>query len=99
MEAEVSYLKDDYHSNYQEIRETEANIENFKSKNIFNDLRALESKSEKFIDKEFELSPQIRFLHARLAKFNKLTKREKIEYLTKFCELILSKKKRLYKFT
>lgn len=85
------YLEEDYRSNFEKIEETKEHIKYLKSKNIFNDLTELETKAEKFIDKEFNLANEIKFLHTKLCKFNKLDKKDKSKYLDHFCTLILNK--------
>lgn len=87
--AQLSYLKEDLSYNYQEVDEYEARLAKLEKKNIYVDLVEIESKAEKFIDKEFELRDSIRFLHTKLNKFNKLEDKIKNKYLTKFCKLIL----------
>ncbi|APC42826.1 hypothetical protein [Clostridium estertheticum] len=87
-EADLSYLKGDYRGNSDEINDIERSLKKLNNKNIFNDFNDLEIKSLKFIGKSFVLAPQIKFLYEKISKFNK--SKEKIKYLTRFCEFILS---------
>lgn len=91
IESELVYLEENYNNNYEEIEDNRDYIQNLKSKNIYNDLKDIEIKLEKFLDKEFLLAPQIRFLHEKFSKFNNLEEIQKRQYLTRFCKFIFDK--------
>lgn len=88
-EVQIEYLTEEYHGNYDEIKDYEEQVEYLKTKNIFIDLAEIEAKAEALINKEFELSPAITYIHTRLSKYNKLEEKEKEKYLTRFCTMIL----------
>lgn len=90
-ENDIYLIEEDYHGNFEELSGLRNSLEFYETKNIFEDLIDLENKANNLLQNKFELSDEIKFLHQKLSKFNKLSKVQKNKYLTKFCELILTK--------
>lgn len=94
IEDELDYLQHEYEYNcreqyYDHKESLENTLKSLEKKNIFDDFLKLQSKTEKFLDMEFDLKDSIIYLNYIVSKFNTLSTESKTIVIDKFCKKIL----------